>query len=110
MQNFYVQGSVGGIILNYLASNYFSRTADQNVSASLEFADVVFQNGVEAPKANLTGNINDLDLKEFLGTALLDGMEQVFEQTVYLDECNIKGEYSKNQIGIRYSIIIDNNR
>lgn len=78
--------------MDYLAKNYFSRTADQNVSASLEFADVVFQNGVTAPKVNLTGNVNDLDLREFLGTVLLDGMDQIFEQTQYLDECYIKGK------------------
>lgn len=78
--------------MDYLAKNYFSRTADQNISASLEFVDVAFQNGVTAPKVNLTGNVNDLDLREFLETVLLDGMDQIFEQTPYLDECYIKSK------------------
>lgn len=88
---FYAQGYVGGISLNYLANSYFSRTADQTVTASIKFADVIFQNGLQASKANVLGSVNSLSLKEFLKTALLDGMEQFFEQTVYLDECFITG-------------------
>lgn len=84
--------------MNYLADNYFSRTADQIIPASLEFVDTEFQNGVQAPKLDLGGNVNDLDLKEFVETALLDGVDQFFEQLVYLDECIIKGKLKYMQV------------
>lgn len=54
---------------------------------------MAFQNGIQASKLELAGNINNLDLNEFLSTAMLDDMDQIFEQTVKLDEFIIRGGF-----------------
>lgn len=79
--------------IQLIAQTYFSKTREQNITAILEFDDMVtFQEDLYADKAIIT-EINGINLEEFVSTAILNEYSQFFENTVYLNDCEIKGNF-----------------
>lgn len=87
-----LQDFVDGVQLQLLAQTYFSKSKDQNISARFDFrSGAAFQSNLIAAEATVENMVNDINLDEFLSTAILDGQDQVFENTVEIEECEIKG-------------------
>lgn len=62
----------------------------------MDFTDGVnFLKGVSASEAQLTGLVSGQDLVEFVRTAILNDVEQIFEDTLYLDGCHIQSKKKK---------------
>lgn len=91
-----MQGYVDGFKLQQLEQNYFSKTKDQNISASYRVTDaVMFRNGVSARKADVLGDtLLGLSLEEFLSSVMLNNTDQQFEDIVYFEKCSVKGSAS----------------
>jgi hypothetical protein len=95
MLQFCCQGFVDNISLTHLHENYFSKSKDQNVTATFTFeGDLVFESDVTVPEMTLGGEVNRLDLDEFVHTALLNDHDQVFESVVFLENCSVQSNKS----------------
>ncbi|KAF5285037.1 hypothetical protein FQR65_LT02349 [Abscondita terminalis] len=97
-----VHGYVDDIKIQLVAQTYFSKSKNQNISAFYNFDDsVLFENGLYASRAKVLGTIGEINLDEFTTTALLNNFKQIFESTVYLEDCEIRelqGEYIVNDL------------
>lgn len=56
--------------LQWVASSYLSRSADQVVPSKINFEKVTFSKGLSAPKAWVPGALGGLNLEEFLSSTL----------------------------------------
>lgn len=75
--------------MTWLAENYFSKTKDQKITSVLEFDNLTFENEITAPHMTLEGDVNGVNLEEFIRTALLDDYDQIFEIIAYLEYITI---------------------
>lgn len=80
--------------MNLLYENYFSKSKDQNITAIFNFEnELIFENNVSVPEISSNrGEINDLNLNEFVRTVLLNDFEQIFEIVVFLEDCQVESE------------------
>ncbi|KAK4887273.1 hypothetical protein RN001_003544 [Aquatica leii] len=104
-----VHGFVDDTKIQSIAQTYFSKTKNQNVSAFYNFDDnVLFGNGIYAPRATIRGAISEINLGEFVSTALLNNYEQVFENTLNLIDCEIReflGDYTVNDLNLQNDVM-----
>lgn len=97
----FLQGLLNGINVDYLSSNYLSKTKDQKIFASLTFANTtVFLKDVTTSHMHVGNLINDIDLKDFLENVLMH-RTQLFEDVVYFEEVTVESEFFK----IRFKIL-----
>ncbi|RZC40837.1 uncharacterized protein BDFB_005868, partial [Asbolus verrucosus] len=104
-----VQGFVDNVSLKLLSENYFSKSKNQNITATFTFQnDLIFESEVSVPEITLSGDVNDINLDTFVRTALLNDYDQVFETVLYLENCNIKnltGEFSVNDMNVEQDVM-----
>ncbi|XP_031339518.1 uncharacterized protein LOC116168016 [Photinus pyralis] len=105
-----VDGYVDDVKVQLLAQTYFSKSRDQNITARYTFEDRVWlEGGISAPMAKVKGSVGGINLAEFMNTALLNNYEQVFENILYLDDCEIhelRGEYSVNGLNLQNDVML----
>ncbi|XP_044255131.1 uncharacterized protein LOC123005441 [Tribolium madens] len=105
----YVKGYVENISLNLLYENYFSKSKDQNITATFKFEnDLIFENNVTVPEISLNGRLNNIDLDEFVKTALLNDYEQIFETVVFIEDCvieNLNGDFLVNNLDLETDVM-----
>ncbi|XP_015834885.2 uncharacterized protein clos isoform X1 [Tribolium castaneum] len=105
----HVSGYVENISLNHLYENYFSKSKDQNITATFNFEnDLVFENNVTVPEISLSGRVNDIDLGQFVKTALLNDYDQIFESVVFLEDCtidNLSGDFLVNNLDLEIDVM-----
>lgn len=92
------QDFVDGVKLQLLAQTYFSKTKNQTISARFDFSNgAAFESDLIALEATVENTVNNINLNEFISMAILDGEDQVFEDIVYMEECEIKGKRTIKQ-------------
>ncbi|GJQ87584.1 hypothetical protein Trydic_g17425 [Trypoxylus dichotomus] len=102
--NLKVEGLVDGINLTWLANNYFSKTKNQTITGHLDFTDGInFFDGISASEVLLTGLVSGLNFSKFLRSAIINDVEQIFEDTIELESCtiqNIEGDFLVNNLNL----------
>ncbi|KAK5643847.1 hypothetical protein RI129_007692 [Pyrocoelia pectoralis] len=105
-----VDGYVDDVKMQLIAQTYLSKSRDQNITATYTFEDnVLFQGGIFSPTAIVKGSVGGLNLGEFINIALLNNYEQVFENLLYLDHCQIyelHGEYLVNGLSLQNDVML----
>lgn len=80
-----------------------SKTKDQTIRGHLDFTDgISFLNYVYAKEAVLEGHVHGINLNEFIRTALLNDIDQIFEKPILLENCEILGNNFYNLIFINF--------
>lgn len=78
--------------------NYFSKTKDQNITATLDFiGGVVFEKNLDAKKGLISGLIGDLNLMNFYDNILRHD-EQVFNVPLKFDSLVVAHKFATNLI------------
>lgn len=95
------QDFVDGVKLQLLAQTYFSKTKNQTISARFDFSNgAAFESDLIALEATVENMVNNINLNEFVSKAILDEEDQVFEDIVDMEECEIRGKRTIKQVSI----------
>lgn len=87
------QGFVDEVNLKWLEQNVLSLSTHQNISAHLNFlGNLSFIESVSSMELEIGGLINDIHLATFVNTALLDGIDQVFPDELFVENIEIRGK------------------
>lgn len=71
----------------------------------MDFTDgIVFLNGISAPEITVPELVSGVDINEFVKTALLNNIEQEFNNPIHLESCIIESTYKRNIITSIYII------
>ncbi|KAF2893085.1 hypothetical protein ILUMI_13089, partial [Ignelater luminosus] len=108
-ENAVVLGLLNEKKIELMSKTYFSKTLDQDVSATLEFENVGFDGGVSAKQARISGILGREDFGELMRTILLQDFSQMFEFMPAFEDCkilNLTGNYKLNGLDFANDVML----